>query len=197
MNCGLPLLVTLSLGLAACEPSAPAPPAAPLGDVPGSRPGGPPLGTPLRARLPRAWPLDERPTLVRFFTDSCPYCAASLPALEDLRARTPELAVLAVYHPKPAREVTLEDARAHARALGFEGPVAVDGHWATLRELAPLAGASAPTSISILLDRQGRARWFHPGPELFPSDVPADGLAAADFADLERAVQVVSAETDE
>ena len=58
-------------------------------------------------------------TLVRFWTDTCPYCEASLPALEELRLRhgPAGLATLAVYHPKPrGRDGALPDDEVRAWA---------------------------------------------------------------------------------
>jgi thiol-disulfide isomerase/thioredoxin len=177
--------------------------AAPLA-VPASRAGAELLGADVGASLDVTWLgaapdlADGRPTLLRFFTDACPYCRASLPALEALRSARAQdgLRVAVVYHPKPPRSCTPDEAVGHARALGFEGPVAVDGEWRALRALVPGAGRDLPTSVSILLDGRGRARWFHPGPELFPSDAPADALASADFSDLTRAVQVLLSEPE-
>src|SRR3954469_1772358 len=49
-------------------------------------------------------------TLYRWWTDTCPFCAASLPAIETLRLRYgPQgFRVVAVYHPKPPRHVSDE-----------------------------------------------------------------------------------------
>src|SRR5882672_5278832 len=49
-------------------------------------------------------------TLYRWWTDTCPYCEATLPALEKLRKKyeAKGLKVVAVYHPKPPRDVADE-----------------------------------------------------------------------------------------
>ena len=63
-------------------------------------------------------------TLIRFWTDTCPFCAASLPAVESLRdTYEPRgLRTLAVYHPKPPRSVDDDEvsswARRHCRSSG-------------------------------------------------------------------------------
>lgn len=51
--------------------------------------------------------LSHRVTLYRWWTDTCPFCARTLPAIEKLRQEfEPQgLKVVAVYHPKPPREV--------------------------------------------------------------------------------------------
>src|SRR6266481_4602893 len=52
--------------------------------------------------------LRGRVVLVRWWTDGCHYCAATLPALETLRNRYADrgLVVIGVYHPKPPRAVS-------------------------------------------------------------------------------------------
>lgn len=130
----------------------------------------------------------ERPaaTLVRFWTDACPHCAATLPALEGLRMQLPDLRVLAIYHPKPAGPVEQAAILSLAAGLGFHGTVALDPGWERLTRWRPVAGRSAPTSYSLLLDRDGIVRWVHPGPRLHPSDEPAHADADRAYAELER-----------
>ena len=130
-------------------------------------------------------------TLVRWFTDGCPHCAASLPALEELRATYADagLATLAVYHPKPPRETTAAEAEGHARDLGYGGPVATDGGWSKLQRLLPEAGRSRPTSASLLIDGAGAVRWSHPGPRLHASD--EDPAAEEAWAGARAAIEAL------
>lgn len=130
-------------------------------------------------------------TLYRWWTDGCPYCEASLPALERLR-RTygPRgLNVVAVYHPKPPRDVSAKDIEASAKRLGFEGVLAVDTDWSELRRTCggKLSKRTA-TSMSFLVDEQGIMRFVHPGPVLFPSPDEEHRQANADYELLERAI---------
>src|SRR5437868_2933321 len=101
------LALTGSVGrVGAKEPTAPTPPASRGGqDLVGQAI--PPL------RLHWLDPADEKKaktpqvTLYRWWTDDCPYCEATLPAIETLRTKYEPrgLRVVAVYHAKPPRAV--------------------------------------------------------------------------------------------
>lgn len=114
----------------------------------------------------------ELPALVRFWTDGCPFCIHSLPLIDDLAAEHPGLATLAIYHPKPAGRSALSPAEIEtlARELGFSGEVRSDLDWALLRKIAPEAGRTSATSVSVLLDGEGQIVWRHPGPQLEEGD---------------------------
>ncbi|MEZ5966307.1 MAG: endonuclease/exonuclease/phosphatase family protein [Planctomycetota bacterium] len=129
---------------------------------------------------------DHELTLVRWWTEGCPFCAATLPALEELRQRfaTRGLAVVGMYHPKPIREVDDNQVRAFATERGFGGPVAADARWQKLADLRARGAPEAATSISILVNRAGTIVWVHPGPRLHPSTDPAHGAAARAHAEL-------------
>lgn len=151
------------------------------------------IGTPAPPLSFDRWVGSRRPpdlrgkvVLVRWWTDGCPYCAATLPALEALRARHgDDLVVLGVYHPKPPRAVSDRHVLAAAARLGFRGPLAVDAKWSALRRWWPDGDW---TSVSFLVDRAGTVRWVHGGGEYHPSGDPAHARCAADHAALERAI---------
>src|SRR5205823_3259613 len=84
-----------------------------------------------------AKPPPAKVTLYRWWTDGCPFCAATLPAIEELRKKyEPQgLAIVAVYHPKPPRALTDEFVREAAKKIGYHGLVAVDQDWAVLRKV--------------------------------------------------------------
>jgi thiol-disulfide isomerase/thioredoxin len=133
-------------------------------------------------------------TVVRWWTEGCPFCEQSLPALDGLR-RAYEgrgLRVIGVYHQKS--EVALSDAEvaSAAEARHFEGSVALDREWRALDRAWPAAMRPA-TSVTLLLDADGVVRFTHPGTELHPSSDPAHAQCAADYADLERSVALLLA----
>jgi thiol-disulfide isomerase/thioredoxin len=169
------------------------------GPLPASRGGEDVVGRSILALLPDAWigeppALDTGPVLVRFWTDTCPFCASSLPAIDSLRREFADrgLTTVAVYHPKPARTVDPQDVAAAAERLGYSGAVVVDHDWAALRRIWLDAGpARAATSASFLTDREGRVAWVHPGPEMHPSDDESHARCAADWADLRQAVELL------
>lgn len=69
--------------------------------------------------------------------------------------------MVAVYHPKPPRDVTPEAVREAASKIGMPGALAIDRNWEVLGRWAP-AGARF-TSLTFLVDRRGRVRHVHPG----------------------------------
>jgi len=136
-------------------------------------------------------------TLYRWWTDTCPYCEASLPGFERLRDKyeSKGLRVVAVYHPKPPRPIDGETVESAADHWGFHGPIAVDQEWSALRTLYLDTGRRRATSAAFLVDADGVIRFVHPGPVLFPSDDPDDAQANRDFELLEQAVEAVLNQT--
>jgi thiol-disulfide isomerase/thioredoxin len=134
--------------------------------------------------------LRGRVVLVRFWTDTCPYCRASAPALVALDRELADrgLVVLAIHHPKPRGSATdREQVTRIAEQWGFRFPVGLDEHWRTIDSWWLGSGERAATSASLLVDRRGIIRWVHPGPEYHP-DGPADHTRCrSDFADLRAA----------
>ena len=127
--------------------------------------------------------------LVRWWTDGCPYCEATLPALETLRQRYAGrgLVVIGAYHPKPPRAIMDRRITRTATRLGFEGPIAVDQGWSTL-ERYWLAGHPERgwTSVSFLIDRAGNVRWLHGGGEYHPASGPEHAGCDLEYRGLEK-----------
>ena len=141
-------------------------------------------------RSPALTPQDLRGkvVLLRWWTDGCDYCTATLPGLEALRNRYGDegFAVIGVYHPKPPRAVSDRDIVAMANRLGFKGPIAVDQRWTTL-ERYWLAGHEREfTSVSFLIDREGVIRWVQRGGEYHPSADPRHARCDAEYRGLEK-----------
>ena len=134
-----------------------------------------------------------RATVYRWWTDSCPWCAQSLPALEQLRKRAEPAGVrmIAVYHPKPPREVTKEAADEMAKKLGYKGEVVLDLDWATLKKAYLDSGNRRATSVTILVDDKGIVRFVHPGPVFFDSDEAKFKDQDRDHAKLEKAIRAL------
>ena len=133
--------------------------------------------------------------LVRFWTDQCPWCKSTAPALEEFHEKYKDrgLVVVGMYTPKPPREVKPEEAAEFAKKFGIRFPVALDNDWATLKAwwLEP-GGRQIKrnyTSVSFLIDRQGMIRKIHPGPEFFPSDDPEHAKPNRDYLDMKAAVE--------
>ena len=134
--------------------------------------------------------VDGRPVLYRWWTRGCSFCARSLPAIEILRTRheSDGLRVVAVFHPKPPRDVPADTILETAKKIGFNGVVAADDSWSQLKRVW-LTEDRPATSVSILVDAKGVIRFVHPGPTLFPSDDPKYAKENKAFRGLETAVE--------
>ncbi len=105
--------------------------------------------------------------LVRWWTDGCPFCSTSAPALNDLQRRCREqgLQVIGIYHPKPARHLDEARVQQMAQELGFKFPVGIDSDWKALKRWWLSHGPRGWTSVSFLVDKEGIIRYVHPGGE--------------------------------
>lgn len=160
------------------------------------------IGTPFGALDALRWParVDEEDgpppdvaaaefTLWRWWTDGCPFCRDSLPALARLAGehRARGLRLVAVYHPKREDPPRPGELRRLLDGMGAgAATLAVDSEWRKLRELLRRGGLERATSVSFLVDRQGRVRWVHPGPRVHGSPDGEHPEAERDLRDLER-----------
>ena len=132
--------------------------------------------------------------LVRWWTDSCPYCTRSAPALNEFHARFArrDLIVIGMYHPKPIdRLITASEIREAAQERGFGFPIAIDHGWLVLRRWWLDGGRRSATSVSFLIDRHGVIRHIHPGPAFHREVVGGDDQPSKDFAALDRMIDQV------
>ncbi len=136
-------------------------------------------------------------TLYRWWTDTCPFCSASLPAVETLRRdyEPQGLAVVSVFHPKPPREVSDGFVTDAAAGFGYEGALTLDSDWSVLDGLYLSTGRRAATSAAFLVDAQGVIRFVHPGPEFHPSEDPSEAVQDADYRLLRAAIEVLLEES--
>jgi len=148
---------------------------------------------------PTFGPFSAPLTLYRWWTDTCPYCEASLPALDALRAKYQDrgLRVVGVYHPKPpSKKISLDQVQQQAAERHFKGDVIIDGDWSQLRKWWLNDGEKRATSVSILVDAKGVVRFVHPGPVLFPSGDPKFARENRDFQLLDRAIDQLLPQPD-
>jgi peroxiredoxin len=115
--------------------------------------------------------LKGKVVLVRWWTNGCSLCSGSTSALTELGKKA---TVVAVYHPKPPRDVSADDVRAFAKEIGMPGVLAIDRDWKVLDRWMP-PKKRAFTSLTFVLDRKGKVRRIHPGGTIEPKD--ADELA--------------------
>ncbi len=138
-------------------------------------------------------PTGSKAALYRWWTDTCPYCRASLPAIETLRRKygSKGLRVVGVYHPKPSRNVDDLAVRAAARQFGYGGVIAVDEDWSALNTVYLSTGERRATSVTFLVDADGIIRFVHPGPVFFRSDDHEFAVENDDYTKLERAIKTL------
>ncbi|HTO92454.1 MAG TPA: redoxin domain-containing protein [Candidatus Sulfotelmatobacter sp.] len=126
--------------------------------------------------------------LMRWWNVDCHYCEATLPEIEALRTRYQKdgLVVIGVFHPKPPHPVKDADVKRAAEERGFHGPLAIDEQWTTLSRYW-LAGHPERnwTSVSFLIDREGKICWVQGGGEYHHSTDPRHARCDLVASDLE------------
>jgi peroxiredoxin len=113
--------------------------------------------------------LHGKVVLVRWFMGtSCPMCSASAPMLNKLHEELGPrgLVVVGLYHHKDDAPLTEATYAEYIRSFGFAFPVARDPEWKTLHKWWLDGHERDFTSVSFLLDKQGRVRGIHPGGRL-------------------------------
>ena len=120
--------------------------------------------------------------LIRWWTDGCPFCVATAPALGELdrKYRGRGLAVIGIFHPKPAGDWSVERMRAASERLGITFPVALDGDWTALGRWWPDLEQRGWTSVSFVVDKNGIIRYVHPGGEFHETRAGEEGHAACE-----------------
>ena len=134
--------------------------------------------------------------LVRWWTDTCPFCASSSPALRTLHEQYgPQgLRLIGVFHPKARRDDPLDLPRVQrvVEQRDFEFPIAVDWNWrtGTLKDWW-LTGPDRPaTSVTFLLDKQGVIRFVHPGMEYHDENGSAGhAMCVDDMSAIRREIE--------
>jgi peroxiredoxin len=139
--------------------------------------------------------------LVRWWTETCPFCASSAPALRSIHEQySPQgLTMIGVYHPKADRDAPLDIARVEravdARELNF--PIAIDWDWRN-GILADwwLTGPKRPaTSVTFLLDKSGIIQFVHPGMEYHdPNGIEGHAMCVADMTGIRSQIERLLAE---
>jgi peroxiredoxin len=134
--------------------------------------------------------------LVRWWTESCPFCASSAPALRAIHQQySPQgLTLIGVYHPKADRDGALDVERVEraveARELNF--PVAIDWDWrnGTLKDWW-LTGPDRPaTSVTFLVDKWGVIQYVHPGMEYHePNGADGHAMCATDMVGIRAEIE--------
>jgi peroxiredoxin len=142
--------------------------------------------------------LKGKVVLVRWWTDTCPYCRATSPALQTLHKEFGDkgLVVIGVFHPKPTPgALDVPRVQKAVTERGFTFPVAIDAGWRTLKTWW-LTGPQRPaTSGTLIVDKKGVIRHVHPGMEYHDTE-PGSGHdhCQRDMAGIREAVTGLLAE---
>lgn len=143
--------------------------------------------------------LRGRVVVVRFWTDQCPYCAESLPALEELAKEFADEPVTFVgaYHSKPlGSERPWKTAIQAAEQMKVSFPIAYDRKWKTVLSWWSDHRPRSPTSATFVIGPAGKIVHVHPGPEFHPGDDPKHAKCHQAFADIRRAIRQALPERD-
>jgi thiol-disulfide isomerase/thioredoxin len=135
--------------------------------------------------------------LIRFWTNTCPFCEATAPALRQLDTdfASRGLVVIGMYHPKPPGvRRSVASVERTARQWGWRFPVGLDVDWKSLNAFWLATGDRSATSASFLLDRRGVIRFVHPGTEFHPGGPPDHQQCRDDYGDVRRAVEALLTE---
>ena len=140
--------------------------------------------------------LEDKVVLIRWWTDTCPFCSRSAPALNEFHDIFKEkgLVVIGMYHPKPPgprRQQVLEKA---VKRLGFEFPIALDMDWSRLRRYWLANSRHRWTSVSFLIDKRGKIRYIHPGGEYYKGEDETQTEAQRDYDELKGLIEKLIAE---
>ena len=140
--------------------------------------------------------LEDKVVLIRWWTETCPFCSGSAPALNEFHDIFKEkgLVVIGMYHPKPPgprRQKTLEKA---VKRLGFEFPIALDMDWSRLRRYWLSNSRHRWTSVSFLIDKRGKIRYIHPGGEYYKEEGETQTEAQRDYDELKGLIEKLIAE---
>ena len=140
--------------------------------------------------------LEDKVVLIRWWTETCPFCSSSAPALNEFHDIFKEkgLVVIGMYHPKPPgprRQKALEKA---VKRLGFEFPIALDMDWSRLRRYWLSNSRQRWTSVSFLIDKRGKIRYIHPGGEYYKGEDETRTDAERDYDELKGMIEKLIAE---
>lgn len=123
--------------------------------------------------------LKGKVVLVRWWLETCPYCQATGPSLNEFHQKyaKKDLVIIGMYHPKPlGRTVSSKEVRRFSEAKGFKFPIAIDEDWATLKRYWFDRGGEDFTSVSFIIDREGIIRYVHPGGSYNKKGLPYDDV---------------------
>lgn len=137
--------------------------------------------------------LKNKVVLIRWWTDECIFCANSADALNEWYDRYHEqgLEILGIYHPKPLeRQPTVEEVRSFANDKAFLFPIGLDMNWKNLEKVWLNCGEKPFTSVSFLLDRNGKIIYIHPGGEYHITKAEGHEQCCVEYNRIDSVIKV-------
>lgn len=137
--------------------------------------------------------LKGRVVLVRWWTETCPYCASSAPALRQLHEEYEDkgLTIVGVFHPKAGRNDPLDIQRVQraVETREFTFPIGIDWDWRneTLKEWWLTGPERDFTSVTFILDKAGVIQFIHPGMEYHDTNGSEEHVVCTNDMDRIRA----------
>ena len=140
--------------------------------------------------------LEDKVVLIRWWTETCPFCSRSAPALNEFHDIFKEkgLVVIGMYHPKPPGPRGQKALEKAVKRLGFEFPIALDMDWSRLRRYWLANSRHRWTSVSFLIDKRGKIRYIHPGGEYYKGEDETQTEAQRDYDELKGLIEKLIAE---
>lgn len=145
--------------------------------------------------------LKGKVVLVRWFTETCPYCASSAPALRQLYEEYHDkgFTIIGVFHPKAGRNDPLDVQRVQraVETREFKFPVAIDWDWrnGTLKDWWLTGPKRDFTSVTFVLDKSGVIQFIHPGMEYHEDNGSEQhAVCANDMGRIRAAIERLIAE---
>jgi peroxiredoxin len=137
--------------------------------------------------------LEDKVVLIRWWTDTCPFCEHSASALNEFHEDFEDkgLVVIGMYHPKPPGPRRVRDVAKAAKRLGFEFPIALDMEWKTLQRYWLIPGKRRWTSVSFLIDKGGKIRYIHPGGEYHQGGGEAHKECQEEYRELNAKIETL------
>ena len=134
--------------------------------------------------------------LVRWWTETCPFCSRSAPTLNEFHDTFEDkgLVVIGMYHPKPPGPRSQKALEKAVKRLGFEFPIALDMNWSILKRYWLAKGGHRWTSVSFLIDKRGIIRYIHPGGDYYNGKDKTRTEPQRDYDELKAMIEKLLAE---
>lgn len=141
--------------------------------------------------------------LLRWWTNTCPYCCNSAPALRQLAKEFgSKLEIRALFHEKPmGRKLGEDEIKESAMALGMPFLLGHDRNWTALQRWWLTDRKRRFTSVTFVLDKKGVIRQIHTGGEFHSQDQVKSSdcrrdpkVCAKDYAQIREMITLLLAE---